>query len=383
MRIGIDARLWNETGVGRYIRSLFRYLQAIDTDNEYVWFFRDKEYKDILLPSKKWKKVRADIRWHTLSEQLFLPLIFYREKLDLLHFPYFSFPIFYPGKFIVTIHDLIFDHFKTGRATTLPPPLYFLKKIGYHVVNQISIRRAEKIVTLSQASKKEIIDHYQADPGKIIVTYEAGSLESAKTTSSLEKLKIKDLQPFILYVGNAHPHKNVEALIDAMAYVHKEDTTLKLVLIGSDPFFYPRLKETIKKSPHDESIVLIGEVPNSELVMWYKHAGALISASKMEGFGIPPLEAMSVGCPVIVSDILVFHEIYSDAAVYFDHTNPQDIAETIIETLNNKELIDELITKGYKRAKMYSWEKMTKETLDVYKMVKEDNYSVQTMVYPI
>ena len=175
MVIGIDARLWNETGVGRYIRSLFKYLPH---DQEFVWFFGKKEFETIEMPSQKWRKVETNIHWHTLAEQLILPWVFYREHLDLLHFPYFSFPILYPGKFVITIHDLIFDHYKTGKWSTLPGWLYVIKKFGYHLVNWISTRRASKILTLTQDAKNEIIDHYKVNPGKIKVIYEAGTLEN-------------------------------------------------------------------------------------------------------------------------------------------------------------------------------------------------------------
>lgn len=176
MRIGIDARLWNQTGVGRYIRSLFRYLPK---DQEFVWFFGKSEFETIEMPSSKWKKVLANVHWHTLREQIILPWIFYKEKLDLLHFPYFSFPILYPRKFVITIHDLIFDHYKTGKWSTLPGWLYVIKKVGYHLVNLVSIYRAEKILTLSNDGKNELISHYVAKPEKIKVIYEAGTLENA------------------------------------------------------------------------------------------------------------------------------------------------------------------------------------------------------------
>lgn len=370
MIIGIDARLWNETGVGRYIRSLFHNLNLLDKENEYVWFFRQKEFESIDLPNPKWKKVLADVRWHTLKEQIILPWIFYKENLDLLHFPYFSFPIFYPKKFIVTIHDLIFDHYKTGKTSTLPPLFYLIKKIGYRLVLWTSINRAKAIITLSKDAKNEIVDHYKANPQKIIVTYESGLLEDKRNNFKLSQFQnIRTLQPFILYVGNAHPHKNVESLIHAMEYIKKEKKDWKLVLVGSDNFFYPRLEEYIKKSTVADSIIPIGEVPNTELGVWYRFAKAFVTASKMEGFGIPPLEAMSVGCPVIVSDIPVFHEIYSDAAVYFNQNNPPAIARVILETVNNKKRIDQLIQQGHQRSKMYSWEKMVEETVRIYQKV--------------
>lgn len=161
-------------------------------------------------------------------------------------------------------------------------------------------------------------------------------------------------EPYLLYVGNAHPHKNVENLIKAAEIIK-----IKLVLVGSDDFFYPRL-------PKSKYVEVVGSVPNSQIADWFRHAAALVTASKMEGFGIPPLEAMSVGCPAIVSDIPVFHEVYGDAAVYFDQNDPQNIAEVIKKTISNKKLLSEMIKKGYSQAAKYSWQKMVKETYKIY-----------------
>ena len=358
MTIGIDARLWNETGVGRYIRQIFYLLPKIDKKNTYVWFFSSKDYDTLEMPLPTWRKVRCDIHWHTLAEQLVLPFVFLRENLDLLHFPYFTFPILYPKKFIVTIHHLIYDHYKTGKGSTLPMPLFWLKKIGYVLVNFVSVRRATKILTISNDAKNEIVAHYGADPKKITVTYESGVLEDTrKNFIGNETDWIKKLQPYILYVGNAHPHKNVENLIKAA-----EIAKMKLVLVGNDPYFYPRL-------PKSKYVKLIGSVPNSEIAIWYHFAMAFVSASRMEGFGIPPLEAMSVGCPVILSDIPVFHEINGEAAIYFNEEDPKNIAEVISKTLKNKKLLENLVKKGYKQVQNYSWEKMVSEIHRTYEEV--------------
>lgn len=159
---------------------------------------------------------------------------------------------------------------------------------------------------------------------------------------------------YILYVGNAHPHKNVETLIKVA-----EILKMKLVLIGNDKFFYPRL-------PKSKYAKVVGEVPNTKIADWYKHASALVTASKMEGFGIPPLEAMSVGCPAIVSDIPVFHEVYGDAAVYFNQNDPKNIARVIKKTLGDVRGLREMVKRGYKQVAKYSWEKLVKETAKIY-----------------
>jgi glycosyltransferase involved in cell wall biosynthesis len=173
---------------------------------------------------------------------------------------------------------------------------------------------------------------------------------------------------YLLYVGNAHPHKNVENLIRAMRVMRKMGRMegLKLALIGNDKFFYPRLEKWIKKGGMSETIEVVGEVPNTKIASWYRHAEALVTASKMEGFGIPPLEAMSVGCPAIVSDIPVFHEVLGDAAVYFNQNDPEDMARVIKKTLGDMRGLREMKEKGYRQAKKYSWEKLVRETYKVY-----------------
>ena len=367
MKIGIDARLWNETGVGRYVRSLYQYLPELDDQNEYIWFFLEKEYGEIKMPHKNWRKVKANIRWHTLAEQLLLPWIFYKEKLDLLHFPYFSFPILYPRKFVIHIYDLIYDHYKTAKDSTLPFWLFSLKKFGYHFITWSSMIRASAIMTLSEDAKSEIVDHYHINPGKIFITYESGKLENKPTGLKKSRGKIKQLKPYILYVGSAHSHKNLENLILATKRLAEKQKNIKLVLIGNDDFFYPRLKKFVHRNKLTDQVIFVGFVPNSDLAAWYQSAICFATASNMEGFGIPPLEAMSVGCPVIVSNIPVFREIYGNAAVYFNQNDPKDIAKTISTTIADQKFVRNMIEKGYKQTSLYSWKKTIEDTVEVYK----------------
>ncbi len=174
MRIGIDARLWNESGVGRYTRNLVLQLQEIDKENEYVLFVLDKDKEEILkqVQNDKFSLAKADIHWHTIEEQLKFPQILDEENLDLVHFPYFSVPIFYNRPFVVTIHDLILHHFPTGQASTLPFPFYWVKLFGYRFVIFMTAKKSRKILTVSNATKQEIVDHLGVSSEKIVVTYE-------------------------------------------------------------------------------------------------------------------------------------------------------------------------------------------------------------------
>lgn len=173
MKIGIDARLIGQTGVGRYTKNLIKNLAKIDKKNQYSLFLRQEEFNSFVLPGKNFEKKLADFRWHSLEEQIKFPKILERENLDIVHFPYFSIPILYKGKYIVTIHDLIIDHFNTGRATTLPMPIYKIKRLGYKKILTSAIKNAVKIIAVSYSTKQEIIDHYKVDPDKIEVIYEA------------------------------------------------------------------------------------------------------------------------------------------------------------------------------------------------------------------
>jgi len=170
MKIGIDARLINETGVGRYIKNLISGLAAIDPKNSYVVFVRKPA--DFEPPNSRWARRTANVPWHSVTEQLFMPAIFFREHLDLLHVPYFNVPLFYFGKFVVTIHDLTILHFDTGKATTLPYLFYKIRRLGYYISLLKAIFWSEKVIAVSQATKCEILDHFDVLPEHVAVIYE-------------------------------------------------------------------------------------------------------------------------------------------------------------------------------------------------------------------
>ncbi|MBI2430669.1 MAG: glycosyltransferase family 4 protein [Candidatus Levybacteria bacterium] len=356
MRIGIDARLWNESGVGRYIRNLVAQLQILDKKNEYILFVLGKDYVGI--KGNNWRLVKANIRWHTIEEQLKFPSILYKEKLDLVHFPYFSVPIFYNKPFVVTIHDLILHHFPTGQASTLPMPFYWAKHLGYKFVISQAAKRAKKIIAVSNAAKDEIVDHLHVDLNKVVVTYEGVDLPSSK-------LQLKT-RSYFLYVGNAYPHKNLERLIEAFAGIRNQESGIKLILVGKEDYFYKRLKEKVQKMGLEKKIIFRGEATDEELAGLYKNALALVIPSLMEGFGLPILEAMANKCLVLASDTPAHHEIADDAAIYFNPNNTEDIAEKMKASYNDTHHYSENIEKGFERSKIFSWEKMAKETLKIY-----------------
>ena len=348
MKIGIDARLINETGVGRYIRNLIRELSKLDTHNSYVVFLRKNSYSEFETPNSRWEKRLADVPWHSVAEQLRMPGIFSRERLDILHVPYFNVPLFYFGKFVVTIHDLTILHFDTGRASTRAFLFYKIRRLGYSIILGAAMTRSQKIIAVSNSTKKEILNHFDVLPDDICVTHE-GPDETAVVGKRLIP------HPYFLYVGNAYPHKNVELLIRAFSRVPDET----IVLVGKDDFFYKRLM----KDGVPGNIKFFGPATPRQLANLYTNAKALVFPSLMEGFGLPALEALAYGCPVIASDIPVFRELFGNFPTYFD---PHD-EEALVQCLRQPPLrTNSFLAKAAALVKKYSWKTLARKTLNVY-----------------
>lgn len=372
MRIGIDARLWDETGVGRYIRNLVWQLQELDKKNHYVLFVsRRFDSNSLKLKNANWKVVRTDIHWHTLKEQIAFPKIIEKEKLDLVHFPYFSVPILYKGPFVITIHDLIINHYPTGKASTLPSPVYSLKFLSYKFIIQQAALKAQRTIAVSQATKSEIVKHLGISEDKVAVTYEG--VESIDRDEGEKASLIKktipsplNASPYFLYVGNAYPHKNLERLIEVFALITKEFSDVKFVFIGKEDYFYKKLKEKVSELNLEKQVVFEGYVSEEALQDYYHNAIATILPSLMEGFGLTGLEAMQEECLVLASDVPSLKEVYSDAAVYFDPLAVESMHATIREVLQNRKKFTSFIERGKKRILTFSWEKMAKETLKIY-----------------
>lgn len=359
MRIGIDARLWSQTGVGRYIRNLIYNLQVIDKQNDYVLFVMDRDYDDVKfrISNLKFKISNCNIRWHTLSEQLNLPSILNKEKLDLIHFPYISVPFFYNKPFVVTIHDLIPYHFSTGKASTLPFPFYKFKFLAYKLIVSQAAKKAKKIIVPSSTTKKDIIDYLKVDPSKVQVVYEG-------TDESLIRRSTEEKKEYFLYIGNAYPHKNLEFLLNTFKDLPSD---FKIILVGKKDYFYRRLEQKAKEMHLEEKIDFFGEASDSQLSSLYKEAKALIIPSFIEGFGLPALEAMANECLVIASDIPTLHEVGGDAAIYFNPNNIDDLTQKLNQVYFNTALYySENIRRGLKRAREFSWKKTAEETLRIY-----------------
>ena len=379
-RIGIDAQFFGsrQKGLGRYVQKLVEGLekntryQIPDTRYNFIVFLRRENWHDYQPQNHLFKKVLADYKWYGFKEQIFMPFKIRQEKIDLMHFPHFNLPILCPTPFVVTIHDLVLKKFPTRRASTFGLILYRLKNLAYQLVIWLAVKRAKKIIAVSSYTKQDILRYFKVRPEKIEVVYEGapqpgwGAAPHGGQPPSLAAAVPVPQKPYVLYVGNAYPHKNLERLILAFAKIKNQE--YQLVLVGEIDYFYNKLKEFVHNSKfiiHD-SVVFIGLVSDKQLETLYQNASLYVFPSLYEGFGLPALEAMAFGLPIVSSKAASLPEILGRAAFYFDPDDIDGMAQAIKRGLRDKDLREKLREAGFEQIKKYSWSKMAQETLEIY-----------------
>lgn len=371
MRIGIDARMMGKGfGLARYIEQLLLHLQVQDTENEYIIFLKRDNWELFDSTHKNFKKVLADIPWYSFAEQFKFPGIIQKEQVDLMHFPHFNVPLLYRGPYIVTIHDLIMFHYPRQEASTHGPLIYWLKDFVHRFVVRAAAFRAKHILVTSEFTKRDVHETLGVPISKMTVTYQApfevehlGLQDAQKNDIILSKYKIT--KPYIIYVGAAYPHKNIEGLLLAWKIFQKKyGTEYQLVLVGKENFFYKKLKNTVIKEACD--VVYTGFVPDDELSVLYKHSQLYVFPSFYEGFGLPPLEAMAHGIPVVSSNKSCLPEVLGDAALYFDPENLDEMADTLHKGITDHGIRHILNQNKAKVISRYSWTTLAKQTLDCY-----------------
>ncbi len=378
MRIIIDARMYGleHTGIGRYIINLINQIDKIsfqDKDkNEYIFLLRKKYFDSLVFKNKNIKKVLADYSHYSFKEQFLLPFQLFLLKPGVVHFPHFNVPVLWFGKYVVTIHDLIKHQSRGVKTTTHNPFMYWLKHIFYLFVVYSAVKRAKKIITPSKWWKDELIKIYNLTQDKIVVTYEGVddkfNFKKESSSNVLEKFKIK--KPFVIYTGSLYPHKNADRLLEAIIKINKEKKVkLNLVLVCARNFFLKRFEKKVKDKKADDLVELVGFVDDKDLVALYKEAEAFVFPSLLEGFGLTGLEAMSLGLPTICSSASCLPEVYGQAVAYFDPLDVDDMVEKITQVVLDDNFKNCLTKAGFKKVKEYSWQKMAKETLIVYKSI--------------
>lgn len=358
-RIGIDCRLSGvrNAGIGRYVSNLVRELLPLSaSEAKLVLFFYDEiQQQEVLgrdIP-KNCEVVLVPVQHYSFAEQLYLPTIFRKSKLDLLHVPHFNAPLFYQGKYVVTIHDLLWHEHKGQEVTTLAPAVYWLKYWIYLLVVKRAIQNAKKIFVPSETVKSAVVSRFPSVLKKTAVTYE-GVGDGLKDKVPNPKRKEKTL----LYVGSLYPHKNVSRIFSAMA----DDKSYRLAIVTARTAFVERVKKEIRDLGIEDRVEFHFEISDSSLANIYQEASVLIQPSLAEGFGLTGIEAIALGTPVVASDIPIFREVYGNIAHYF---NPHD-SQSLLRAVERAEKSSVSSRDSKILLEKFSWKSLAKQTLDGY-----------------
>ena len=356
--IVIDAREYR-TSTGRYISSLVYYLQKIDQQNDYTILLKPQDVEGAQLTNPRFTKLAWPYKEFTLQEQIGYLRHLRSLKPDLVHFGKDHQPVLYRGKKVTTMHDLTTARFVNPDKQKL---VFLFKQQVYKWLVKRVARRSQAIITPTQYVKDDIVGYTGVTPEKITVTYEA-----ADAISQLPQPMVGlDNAQFIMYVGRPTPHKNLPRLVEAFIQLKAAHPQLKLVLAGKLDANYRAIQ---KQNEQNTNIIYTDFVTDGQLRWLYEHCAAYVFPSLSEGFGLPGLEAMVHGAPVVSSNATCLPEVYGSAAHYFDPEDTQNMADAINEVLTDTALRVRLGEAGHNRAQDFSWQRMAEQTLTIYKQV--------------
>jgi glycosyltransferase involved in cell wall biosynthesis len=375
MRIGIEAqRIFRKKkhGMDIVILEVLRELQQLNTPHEYFVYAQPDEDMEALHASKNVHLELSGPKSYPVWEQRLLPQSVKKNQVDLLHCTSNTAPVSTNVPLVVTIHDIIYLE-----KWMLTEGSYY-QRFGnlYRRWNVPKIaHKAAMIITVSDYERHRIIEGLKISPDRVKTVYNACGSHFTPQRNEEELIafrkKMNLPERFILFLGNTDPKKNLPNVMNALQILHqrgKLDFTLVMPDFGKEHL------HTLLKSQNNEHllnhIMLTGYIPNKELPNLYRLAQLFLYPSLRESFGIPILEAMSCGTPVITSNTSAMPEVAGDGALLIDPTQPEQIAEKIIDVLTNQELKEQTIAYGIKRASMFSWQKTARQVVDIYEEVK-------------
>jgi glycosyltransferase involved in cell wall biosynthesis len=367
LRIAIDARKLRDYGIGTYVRSLLKHLSRIDQTTDYVVLCRDWDLQILKELCPRFRHVPESSPGYSIREQITVPRDLHRERANLFHAPHYVLPALTPCRSVVTIHDCI--HLKF--------PQYLPSRLGYTYARGslwMATHRSSAIMTVSEASKRDILEYYRVPSDKIQVIYNGIDERFSQVPDAEDVRKVRERYqldgPFVLYAGNVKPHKNLERLIEAFYILRRgpfED--VKLVIIGDEISKYAALRHAVHRYKLHKYVRFLGFVPHRTLAVLYRLADVFVFPSLYEGFGLPPLEAMASGTPVITSNVSSLPEVVGDAAVLIDPLQPESIADAMRQVLTDSDLRQRLHQMGLERASHFSWERSIARVREIYSQV--------------
>ena len=370
--IGIDARMFatSFTGIGRYTHELTNHLFQLRPDWKFTLFLAPEAFQEFESPHENIQKVIAPEKHYSFAEQTSFLKRISQQKFDLFHFPHFNAPLLYRRKSVVTIHDLTISFFPGKKKTS------WFHKLGYKLVISNVVKKAQRVIAVSKNTKSDLQKILHTPEEKINVIWNGLGSEFLREKQNLENVesswqkltKLHNIQkPYFLYTGVHREHKNVVGMIQAFSQFLKNGGDAELIITGKeDPHYYPEIGEIIIEEKLEQKVKRVGLVSEEELKALFYHAHVFVFPSFYEGFGLPPLEAMSMEIPVIASNTSAMPEICGDAVEYFDPHSISQMAKKMQFLAENEERRQDLIFKGKERIKLFSWQKMAEETVKVY-----------------
>jgi glycosyltransferase involved in cell wall biosynthesis len=364
VRIAIDARKLRDYGIGTYVRNLLKQLARLDRETEYVLLCRPADAALAQQLGENFRAVAVAAAPYSVAEQVQVPRVLRRERVDLFHEPHYVLPPFVGCPSVVTIHDCIHLMF----------PQYLPNRLAWLYARAFlwsAAHRSACVLTVSEASKRDILRFYDIPPEKIQVIPNAIDDRFGVPPPEEEVVRVRERyqlqREFILYVGNIRPHKNLDRLIEAFDLLRREGfEELALLIIGDEISRYPTLRRTVQRHKLQKHVRFLGFVPDQTLAVLYRLASVFVFPSLYEGFGLPPLEAMASGTPVVTSNVSSLPEVVGDAAVLIDPYDPAAIAAGVRQVLTDPGLRAALVARGLARARAFSWERSVRRIREIY-----------------
>ena len=372
LHIVIDARRIRDFGIGTYIRSLVRALSAIDSINRYTLVSGPEDVRDLAgLPENFRTAVYARQDERHVDNFLF-PMFLRGLRPDLVHVPLNRVPLLMIQPYVVTVHDLANLFFEWEEYSKLRIQLRRIRL-------QRGLARASRVIAVSEATRADVERIAGVPPNRLRLVYNApdpGFLQPDGPDSAEERWRIMERYqiqyPYLLYAGNIRRHKNIPRLVEAFAVVREQLAShpvygdLRLVIIGDNISQYPSVRQAVIRSRAEHVVRFLGFVPFETLRCFYQSAAAFVFPSRYEGFGLPPLEAMACGAPVVTSNVSSLPEVVDDAAILVNPENVFDIVRGIRDALLDEEVRAELIRKGREQAARFSWSRTARQVLEIY-----------------
>jgi glycosyltransferase involved in cell wall biosynthesis len=366
MNIGINALIVGEgkSGVGYYSINIIKEITK-SSDYYFYIFVQDKSYLQTEISQSNCKVIEVPLArrgkiGRLIAEQLIIPFFQTRYKLDIIHSMAFSIPIFARCINIVTVHDLVYKIY--------PQTIKQNRRYYYNLLFDLSMKRADKIISVSSNTKKDIIKYLKIESDKIVTILEGVDNErfnSINVGTNTESIKEIITKKYILFVGNVEPRKNLATLLKAFSAIHNQ-LEHDLVIVGARGWKNSDVFDVVEKLNLHDRVIFTGFIKDDLLPILYRKADLFVFPSIYEGFGLPVLEAMASGTPVISSNSSSLPEVVKDAALLFDPLSEQEISECILKIVNNNEISKKFIQKGFRRVDNLSWSDTAEKTIEIY-----------------